>query len=115
MRSEVRAVLTWAGFLAVLSALLGVLDGYGLPLLMIGLATAATIALAGWLQVRRQRADDERALPDQSYATLALALGIAGTIAGVAWGIWLTYMALLLVALGLGGLVRERRAERGGR
>lgn len=112
MPGEVRAVLIWTGFLGALTGLLVGLADDWLPVLLAAASTAASLALAAWLWARRPLQRASFLVPDSSYATMAVALGAGGALAGVAWGLWLTYMGAGLAVLGLGGLVREARAAR---
>jgi hypothetical protein len=66
---------------------------------------------AAVLELRRVR-ERPRALPDLSYSTVALAVGIAAMLNGVAFGLWLVLIGAGLVGLGLGGLAREYLAAR---
>jgi hypothetical protein len=105
-------VALWAAMLAVLTAvqfLFGDLDW--LTPVLLGAAAAGTLLLAGWLAVGRER-DAPVVVPELSFSTTAVAAGVAGMVVGSELGLWLIYLGAGVTVLGIGGLVRERRAER---
>jgi hypothetical protein len=116
LKRDFAAVLLWALFLAGLTvAQLVFMDetySYGL----LGGAALATLLLGVFLFARRRRGlgEGQRFVPDLSYATVAVGLGAAGAVVGAPLGLWLSLPGLGLLALGLGGLLREQRAERRG-
>jgi hypothetical protein len=63
------------------------------------------------LELRRTR-ERPRVLPDLSYPTIAVAVGAAMMLNGVAFGLWLVLIGAGLTAAGLGGLAREYLAAR---
>lgn len=71
----------------------------------------ACIAIAVFI-ARRELSDRVRALPDLSYATVAVGLGASAMLSGVAFGLWLVLIGAGITAFGLGGLVREHLAAR---
>jgi hypothetical protein len=117
LRRDFAAVLVWALFLAGLTAaqLAFMRETYSYGLL--GGAALVTVLLGVFLFARRERAvgEGQRFLPDLSYATVALGLGVAAVTVGVPFGTWLLLPGLGLLVLGAGGLAREHRAERRGR
>lgn len=76
--------------------------------------TAQGIAcLVGALVLELRRSPERpRLLPDLSYSTIAVAVGAAMMLNGVAFGLWLVLIGAGLVVLGLGGLAREHLAAR---
>jgi hypothetical protein len=58
------------------------------------------------LELKRPR-ERPLPLPDLSYSTLALGIGAALMLNGVAFGLWLVLIGAGLAAAGIGGLVRE--------
>jgi hypothetical protein len=109
---EFVAVLVWALFLAGLTlaqlAFMSETFSFGL----LGGAALATLVLGLVVLVRRSRTGEgPRELPELSYPTIALAVGIAVTLLGIPFGEWLLLPGLGLVALGAGGLVFERRVR----
>ena len=114
LRRDFAAVLVWSLFLAGLTAaqLVFMRETYSFGLL--GGAALATVLLGVFLFARRERAvgDGQRFVPDLSYATVALGLGVAAVAVGVPFGTWLVLPGLGLLGLGAGGLAREHRAER---
>ena len=112
MSREFVAVLVWGLFLAGLTlaqlAFMSETFSFGL----LGGAALATLALGVVLLVRRRRAGESpRELPELSYPTIVLAVGIALTLFGIPFGEWLLLPGLGLVVLGTGGLVFERRVR----
>lgn len=114
LRRDFAAPLVWALFLTGLTlaqlAFMHETYSYGL----LGGAGLGTFLLGLFLLVRRRAPGKaQRFVPDLSYSTVALGLGVAGAVVGVPLGLWLVLPSLGLMALGAGGLWRERRAERG--
>jgi len=110
--SAARWVLLWAAMLALFTAvmfLFGELDAIS-PLLLGGAALGT--ALLAVLGARGEHGDAPRDVPDGSMATVALAVGVALLVGGSEVGTWMLAIGTGVVALGLGGLIRERRARR---
>lgn len=120
MTSDYATVLLWGLFMAVLGAVAVVffdpsdpetpalLGGTALLMLLIGL----------FLATRRRGAPDAgdlaaRVVPDSSVATVCVAVSIATLALGAELGLWLALAGAGMLAVGLGGLVREARASRG--
>lgn len=80
------------------------------PAVFTGQAVAC-FAIAVFI-ARRELADRARAIPDLSYATVAVGLGACAMLNGVAFGLWLVLIGAGITAFGLGGLVREHLAAR---
>jgi hypothetical protein len=80
------------------------------PAVFTGQAVACFVA-AGILELRRER-ERPIVIPDLSYSTSTIAIGVATMLNGVAFGLWLVLIGAGLVALGLGGLAREHFAAR---
>lgn len=108
------AVLVWAFFLTGLTAaqLAFMTEPYSYGLL--GGAALMTLLLGIFLLVRRRPGEGQRFVPDLSYATVALGVGVAAAVVGAPFGPWLVLPGLGMLSLGAGGLVREYRAERRG-
>jgi hypothetical protein len=107
-----RAVLLWALYLAVLWAVLwafGVPDAETIGLLgAAAVLCAATGAFALW---RGRRGDAGAHLEaDLSVATAWTAVALATLMVSLVFGPWLALIGAAMLALGVGGLVRERRA-----
>jgi hypothetical protein len=104
-------VLLWGIFLAIL-ALLHL--AFTLRSLQLGLAlgAAAGVVILAVLVGLRPPYTGARLLPDLSYATVMVAVGLAMVGAGVIFGQWLWLIGVGVLVLGGGGLVREYRAAR---
>lgn len=61
---------------------------------------------------RRAPSERDRFLPDLSYGTVALALGAAMMLNGVAFGLWLVLIGAGVAGLGLAWLLGELLAAR---
>lgn len=72
---------------------------------------AALLVLAGLLFARPSR-ERVRLLPDTSYATVLLAVGVVMIALGLVFGMWLYLMGAGVVVLGAGGIARELLAAR---
>lgn len=111
MRAAPAVLLAWGALLAGLTAGLLFFTTDALALSLLGGAAAAIVGFAV-LYARPARADDVRRLPDLSYATIIASVGAATLVIGVGFGLWLILIGAGLLALGVGGLARELRAER---
>ena len=113
MRTGALPLLGWGLGLAAV-AVLGA-AGFGLdllPTLLLGGAGAATVALAGAVAVTR-RPRVAAGTGELSLATTALAVGACAIVVGAgAAGAGFAAPGVLLVVLGAGGLVAERRGRR---
>jgi hypothetical protein len=109
-------VLAWAGLLAALTAVLWIWSpGDELAIASLGGAAVAAAALGAGLAVLARRAPSEpaaRVVPDLSPPTALVAIAIAAMLFGAVAGLWLVLLGAGLLAFGLGGLLRELRAER---
>jgi hypothetical protein len=112
VRGAPPAVLGWAALLTALAAVLYAWTP-GAELQWGPLAGAAGGAwlLGLFLLLRRARAG-LRLVPDLSFATVALALGVATLLNGASFGRWLVFIGCGIVLAGLAGLVRELLAMR---
>jgi hypothetical protein len=118
----VRPVSLWIGGLgAILGVLAFVLvlfgpgDWLGYLQLAAAAAGAGGIAVLGLVGERRARRTEDRGrrrLPDLSLPTVLLVVGVAMALDGLAFGLWLILIGLLVVALGVTALVRELADER---
>jgi hypothetical protein len=104
-------VLVWASLLAGLTlaqfAFMAESYSYGL----LGGAALATVLLGVGLLARGRRDQASRLLPELSYPAAVFGLGVAVALVGVPLGLWLLLPGAGVAALGLGGLLRERRAR----
>jgi hypothetical protein len=81
---------------------------------LLGGAGAFALVLASALAVTRRSVQVEGGGtdPDGSPATVWLALSLALMMAGVALGLWLVFIGGGMALIGVGGVVRELRAQR---
>lgn len=122
MRRAAIVLVGW-GFLLVVMTVLqapfaSIRGPFGLhPIEYVMLGSAAGLCLiAGvvvWvLDARTGPGESPRAIADGSFATAALIVGLALALVGAGFGLWLILIGAGVIALGVGGLVREGRARR---
>jgi hypothetical protein len=106
----------YALLIGITSAVLWVWTPYTLPpaLLSGGALLFAVLALVVALRGRRETPADEveRTVPDLSFATVGVALGIINIVVGLYLGLYLILIGAGILAFGLGGWIREARAQR---
>jgi hypothetical protein len=106
----------WALLLGVLAGVQAGFGGAALPVLVQagGAAAVGLIAVAVVLasRIERRRSSGLRAVPDLSMASALAAFSLAAMLSGAAVGSWLIIGGGLGLAAAIGGLTRERRAER---
>jgi hypothetical protein len=106
----------YALLIGITSAVLWVWTPYTLPpaLLSGGALLFAVLAVVVALRGRDEtRADEaERTVPDLSFATVGVALGIINILVGLYLGLYLILIGAGILAFGLGGWIREARAQR---
>jgi len=104
-------LLVWAAMLAVFTTIQFVFSTNPYYWGLLGGAALATALLAGYYLWRPPLREAEY-VPESSYATVAVAAGLAVTVVGVPFGAWLWLPGLGLLVVGLGGVLRELRVER---
>ena len=106
----------YALLIGITSAVLWVWTPYTLPpaLLSGGALLFAVLALVVALRGRRETPADEveRTVPDLSFATVGVALGIINIVVGLYLGLYLILIGGGILAFGIGGWIREARAQR---
>lgn len=106
----------YALLIGITSAVLWIWSPYTLPpaLLSGGAVLMLVIAIVVAVRERREKPKDavERAVPDLSFATVGVALGIINILVGLYLGLYLILIGAGILAFGLGGWIREARAER---
>jgi heme A synthase len=106
----------YALLIGIMSAVLWVWTPYTLPpaLLSGGALLFAVLALVVALRGRTEEREDEieRTVPDLSFATVGVALGIINIVVGLYLGLHLILIGAGILAFGLGGWIREARAQR---
>ena len=78
----------------------------------LALGVAVVIFVVGALLARRPAREGVRLLPENSYATVLLAVGVVMVVAGLLFGQWLYLMGAGVVLLGAAGIAREVLAAR---
>ena len=119
MSSSALPLACYAALIGITAAVLWVWSPYALPsaLLTGGAVAIAVIALAVAVRDRAEaRAPAieaaERPVPDYSVSILALAYALPTMLVGAYLGLYLILIGGGVLLLGLGGLIREWRAER---
>ena len=106
----------YALLIGITSAVLWIWSPYTLPpaLLSGGAVLMLVIAIVVAVRERREKPKDvvDRAVPDLSFAPVGAALGIINILVGLYLGFYLVLIGAGILALGLGGWIREARAER---
>lgn len=109
----------WGFFLMVIAAWDAAFSAVPQEIAMLMGSGFVMVLLGGlsWLSERRGRGPlpdtaEPRPLPDLSVATVVLAIGVAVAIVGIEFGPWCIFIGAGTIAVGVGGLVREFRAER---
>ena len=77
----------------------------------LALGVAFGILVLGGLLLWRPSRERLRLLPQNSYATVLLAIGVVRVGLGVLFGRWLYLMGAGVILVGAAGLVRELRAS----
>ena len=113
MKRDFATLFLWGAFLAGLTAAQLVFFAEAYSYALLGGAALVVFLTGLYVLSFRSREPSTRSVPDSSYATLALGAGAAIAVVGSAFGPWLWLPGLGLAAVGLAGLVRELRAERG--
>jgi hypothetical protein len=106
-------VVLWGVLLAVLAVLQSAFD---LDALQFGLAigvAAVVLGLAALLAARPPR-EGVRLLPENSYATALLAVGVVMVCLGLLFGQWLYLIGAGVVVFAAAGIAREVLASRRG-
>jgi hypothetical protein len=109
----------WLGLLTAVQAafrsIRGPLGVHWIEAVMLGGAAVvcALVGLVLWLfDSRAGKSEQPRVLAGDSVATATLVAGLALTLLGAGFGLWLILIGVAVSALGFGGLVREGRARR---
>jgi hypothetical protein len=105
------SVIIWGVLLTILAVLHLV---FGLRDLQFGLAigVAAVVLALGTLLAARPPRERVRLLPENSYATVMLAVGVVMVALGLLFGQWLYLIGAGVAVLGAAGIARELLAAR---
>lgn len=113
------AMLVWAAMLGVLGGVLWAVfvEVDLLSVLMPAFAIGGTVAIAAISSARARRRAPRDVLvgepsPDLSWSSVLVAIGVSVALVGLEVGTFLVFIGAGLALLGVGGLVREWRAER---
>ncbi len=114
MRRSAVVLLAWGLWLGVLTCVQAVfapkLIQFSIP--AVASAVCLTAGLVVWaLDARQARGEHPRLITDSSIATVTLVLGLAVALLGAGFGLWLILIGAGILALGLGGVMREQRAR----
>jgi hypothetical protein len=106
-------IALWAGFLLVLTALMGAFaDVDPISPLLLGGAGVGTLLLA-LIAIRAGKSTAARRFDawGESPATAIVALGVTLMVGGAEVGTWMLAIGAALFVVGAAGLVRERRTR----
>jgi hypothetical protein len=117
VRGAAIVLAVWAALLGVLTAIQVIFPTHLVSGALLGGAAAATLVVGGLVFLGRRRApefdpDAERPVTELSLASGFTGLGVALLALSARFGVFLTAIAGGMIALGIGGIVRELRAER---
>ncbi len=114
MRRAAAVLLAWGLWLAVLTGVQALFAPKLIQFSIPAVASAACVAvgIVVWvLDSRQARGERQRLVTDSSIATITLVLGLAVALLGAGFGLWLILIGAGILALGLGGVIREQRAR----
>jgi hypothetical protein len=115
MRSGAPFIAAWALWLGALAVMLWIWTPALLPPALLSYAAAGWMAIALGIAIRGAPRDAGRAVLESSVATVLVAFGLAVSLTGLAFGLWLVLIGGEIVLLGLAGLVAEELELRGRR
>jgi hypothetical protein len=103
-------VLAWAALNAGLALLLTLWwqDALANGVFWAAVVVIVVLALVAW----RPRGESRRLVPELSVATIVLAFGIAGLVAGSPFGDWNFFLSGFVTVIGIALLARELAVER---
>jgi heme A synthase len=107
---------SYAVLIGITSVVLWIWTPYTLPPALLSAGAllfavlAAIVALRG--RAEKPQAAETEPVPDLSFATVGVALGIINIVVGLYLGLYLILIGAGILAFGLGGWIREVRAER---
>jgi hypothetical protein len=104
-------VALWGLLLAVLAVIQAVFDLDGLQF-GLAIGAGALILVLGGALLARPRRERVRMLPENSYATVLVAIGVVMVASGLVFGQWLYLMGAGVAVLGAAGVAREYLAAR---
>jgi heme A synthase len=116
VRFSATPLAIYAALIGTTSTILWIWTPYTLPpaLLSGGAVLFAVLAVIVALRGRQvdKRGARTEAVPDLSFATVGVALGIINVVVGLYLGLYLILIGAGILGFGVAGLIREARAER---
>jgi hypothetical protein len=122
MRGGAIPLLAWGAILAILGAINWIWTGdaiqvgtFAFAVLAVWTGAAVAVGLAGRTALRRGGPEPDprpRTVPEASLGAVLAALAVASILFGFVFGTFPIYFGAALLALSIGRLVVERRAER---
>ena len=114
MRAAAKPLLGYALLIGAAAAVQWVWSPYRLPSALLGGAAVVMALVAAALAARGggDREAGPRPIPETSFAVVAIAFALCTMLVGAYLGLYLILVGGGVLLLGLGGLARERRAER---
>jgi hypothetical protein len=100
-------VAAWGLWLAILAVALWVWGGDELAPALLSGAALGWLLIAAYLYARAVDSEAPRTLSRSSMPTVLAVLGLAMTLNGLAFGLWLVLIGAEVTLLGLAGLVLE--------
>jgi hypothetical protein len=104
-------VLLWGTLLAILAVLQPIFELDGLQF-GLAIGAGAVMLVLGGVLLARPRHERVRLLPENSYATVLVAIGVVMVASGLIFGQWLYLLGAGVVVLGAAGLACEYLAAR---
>jgi heme A synthase len=120
MRTSAVPLAIYALLIGTTSAILWIWTPYTLPPALLSGGAAGFAIVAAIVAIRGRRLDERgerpetqvRPVPDLSFATVAIGLGIINVVVGFYLGLYLVLIGAGILAFGIGGVIREALAER---
>jgi hypothetical protein len=105
-------LLGYALLIGAAAAVQWVWSPYRLPAALLGGAAVLMALIAAAVALAAPPAPGPRPIPDYSFSVVAVAFALCTILVGAYLGLYLILLGGALLLLGIGGLIREARAER---
>jgi heme A synthase len=120
MRASAVPLAIYALLIGITSAVLWAWTSDTLPPALLSGGALAFAVIAAIVAIRGRRLDErgelpeakDRPVPDLSFATVAIGLGIINVVVGLYLGLYLILIGAAILGFGVAGLIRETLAER---